>query len=58
MRFYVCSLQPLLCVMCWILGVALIVAWTMNKPSTDEQVFLDKFPDEFSYVSVRRTSFP
>ena len=28
------------------------------KPRTDEQVFLDKFLDEFTYASVRRTSFP
>ena len=28
------------------------------KPRTDEQVFLDKFLNEFTYASVRRTSFP
>ena len=28
------------------------------KPRTDKQVFLDKFLDEFTYASVRRTSFP
>ena len=28
------------------------------KPRTGEQVFLDKFLDEFTYASVPRTSFP
>ena len=31
---------------------------TNVKPPTDEQVFLDKFLDEFTYPYVQRTSFP
>ena len=38
--------------------ISLFLQFQSLEPRTDEQVFVDKFLNKFTYAFVRRTSFP